>query len=129
MCSVFILSALRIIHSELPQKILQLIKQILTPSQESFFRVINISFYAYWLGTHTHRPTNTHKYRYSFDATFYFRSGAAVCCRGGRDQAVLPQCLGDRGPRRQGPQERDREDRGPNVVQEEGRHPPHPCHP
>ena len=46
----------------------------------------------------------------------------------GRDEAVVPQRVGDGGPPGQGPQEGDRQDRGPDALQEEGRHPSHPRH-
>ena len=57
------------------------------------------------------------------------RPGDSLRCRGGREPSLVSLSLGDRPGRGQGPQEGDREDRGPDVVQEETRNPPDPRDP
>ena len=57
------------------------------------------------------------------------RPGDSLRCRGGGEPCLVSLRLGDRPRRGQGPQEGDREDWGPDVVQEETRNPPDPRDP
>ena len=54
------------------------------------------------------------------------RPGDSLRCRGGREPSLVSLRLGDRPGRGPGPEEGDREDWGPDVVQEETRHTPDP---
>ena len=75
------------------------------------------------------RPQGWVAPHYSLPHLLLCRSGDSLRCWRRREPCLVSLSLGDRPGRGQGPQEGDREDWGPDAVQEETRNPPDPRDP